>query len=242
MIKGKAASVTIRVVPTIERSRDRGRRIANALARELGNELRAARRSMGISQRRIAQAAGVSQSAISRIERAVDRGLTVDRLARHAAAVGLRTSIKLYPDGPRVRDHAHLRVVEGFRVFVSSRYGWRAEAPVGGQGDLRAWDVLLTGPVTIGIDAETRLEDVQALQRRVELKRRDSGVERVVIVVADTRHNRKVIRDHRASLIRSLPLGTRDILASLRVGTDPGGDGIVVVRPLRSARSARAGG
>jgi transcriptional regulator with XRE-family HTH domain len=191
---------------------------------------------MGVSQLEVAKVVGVSQAAISRTERAVGTGLTVDRLARHAAAVGMRPSIKLYPDGSRLRDRAQLRVIEALRPSVSSRFHWRAEAPIGGAGDLRAWDVLLTGPASIGIDAETRIEDIQALQRRVELKRRDSGVDRVVLVVADTRHHREVLREHRASLLRSFPLRTRDVLAALRAGTDPGGDGIVVVRPRRPTR------
>jgi transcriptional regulator with XRE-family HTH domain len=223
---------SIAPVPTMERTRDRGIRIAGALLAELAAELRTARRSLGISQQRVARVAGISQSAISRTERSVNRGLTVDRLARHAAAVGTRASIKLYPVGSPVRDEAHLRLLEALRPVVHARFRWRPEAPVGESGDLRAWDVLLTGPVSIGIDAETRVEDLQALQRRIELKRRDSGVSRVILLVADTRHNRQVMRDHRAMLLGSFPLGTRDVLASLRTGRDPGADGIAVIRSL----------
>ena len=200
--------------------------MAAAVLTQIADDLRNARRSIGASQRRIARAAGLTQSGVSRTERDIRRSLTVEELARHAAALGLRVSIKFYPVGPPVRDKAQLRLLVRLHELVHARFRWRSEAPVGAAGDLRAWDVLLTGPVSIGIDAETRIDDLQALQRRVELKRRDSQVDRVVLVIADTKHNRQVVREFRSVLLPTFPLGTRELLASLRAGTDPGGDGI----------------
>ena len=101
--------------------------------------------------------------------------------------------------------------------------------PVGGPGDLRAWDAVLSGPAVIGIDAETRLYDIQALQRRTELKKRDGHVDRVVLVVADTRHNRTVLRLHGHDLAATFPIRGDDALAALRSGKDPGGDAIVLL-------------
>jgi hypothetical protein len=100
---------------------------------------------------------------------------------------------------------------------------------IAGQGDLRAWDVQLDGPGSIGIDAETRLTDIQALQRRVEAKWRDSGVDRVVLLVASTRHNRRVLREHREALRSTFPADTPEIVAALRQGRLPGSNGIVVL-------------
>ena len=79
-------------------------------------------------------------------------------------------------------------------------FRWQSEAPVVTVGDMRAWDVLLSGPVVIGVDAETRLHDIQAIQRRTALKRRDGAVDRVLLVVADTRHNRRVLDEHAIAL------------------------------------------
>jgi hypothetical protein len=101
--------------------------------------------------------------------------------------------------------------------------------PVGGTGDLRAWDALLESDRNIGIDAETRLHDLQALQRHTELKWRDSGVARVVLVVASTRHDRAVIREHRPALASTLPLDTAAVMWALRRGVAPRANGIVII-------------
>lgn len=42
---------------------------------------------------------------------------------------------------------------------------------------------------------EMRLRDIQALERRLALKRRDDPVESFLLVIADTRGNRRVLRD-----------------------------------------------
>ena len=105
----------------------------------------------------------------------------------------------------------------------------RTEVPVGGRGDLRAWDVVLDGPIQIAIDAETRLHDIQALQRRLELKRRDSRVSRVILLVAATRHNRSVLREHREALSSTLPLDSPSVLEALREGRAPEASGILVL-------------
>ena len=114
----------------------------------------------------------------------------------------------------------------------------RFEVGLAVPGDKRAWDAWLDGPGDIAIDAETRLQDVQDLQRRLELKWRDSGRPRVVLVVSASRHNRRVIREHRAALACTLPLDTREVLASLRVGEVPRANGIVFVRPASWDRSS----
>ena len=103
--------------------------------------------------------------------------------------------------------------------------------PVAGPGDLRAWDAVLDGPARIGIDAETRLHDVQQVQRRTELKRRDSGVpHRPVLLVTSTHHNRRVLREHRAALASTFPSDTgrgHGVLCALAAA--PPGNGIVVL-------------
>ena len=214
---------------TRDRARDRGLRAASVIRAQVASELREARRSAGLSQHHVARVAGLSQTKVSRTERGQRRALTVDELAVHCAAVGLRLSMRAYPNGSPVRDVAQLRLLERLRPEVDERFTWRAEAPVGGRGDLRGWDVLLGGPVSVGIDAETRLQDIQALQRRTELKWRDSGVDRVVLLVAATHHNRLVMREQRQALASTFPLSSEVVLAAFRSGSDPGGNGILLL-------------
>ena len=88
--------------------------------------------------------------------------------------------------------------------------------------DRRAWDaVIRLGGRRAGCEAETRLADVQALERRLALKLRDGGVDVLILVVADTAHNRAVLRAHREALRPLLPLDGRHILAAFAEGRLP---------------------
>jgi transcriptional regulator with XRE-family HTH domain len=191
-------------MPPAERARDRGSRIARLIISDLASELREARVAAGLSQRAVADAAGLTRSKISETERARRFVLRFDEASRHAAVLGLRLSVKAYPQGAPLRDAGQLRLLERFRVQVHRSLHWRTEVPIGSLGDLRAWDVQLDGPGSIGVDAEMRLRDIQAIQRRCETKWRDSGVDRVLVVAA-TIHNRTVLREHSVALLSTFP-------------------------------------
>jgi transcriptional regulator with XRE-family HTH domain len=194
-----------------------------------GVELRAARLAAGLSQRAIGAVAGLSHSAIGRLERGELQRVTVDRIAVVAAGLGLDVRIGLFPSGSPVRDAAHLALIERLRQRVAPALRWRAEVPVPLPGDLRSADVVIDGPfVDEMVEAETRLNDLQALERRVRIKQRDLGVRRVILLVADTRHNRSVLTAH-PELVERYPVNTRACLAALRRGRDPGGDAIVLL-------------
>lgn len=97
-------------------------------------------------------------------------------------------------------------------------------------GDARALDGMIPiGPVRIGVEAEARLGDLQAIDRRAQLKKRDAGLDCLILLVADTRANRRVLAEHREVLRAGYPLDTKDVLAALRRGEMPPGDGIVVL-------------
>lgn len=212
-----------------ERTRDRGARQARRVQQEIARELRDARLIAGLSQRAVAHGAGTSQSRVSRIERAVQTPAGIAELAGVCSALGLRLSVKMYPEGVHVRDAAQLRLLGRFRVRVCPPFGWGSEVPVAGFGDLRAWDARLDGPGSVGVDAETRLYDIQAVQRRIETKARDSDVDRIVMLVARTQHNMAILRVHRASLLSTFPADTRDVMAALRRGELPERNGIVLL-------------
>lgn len=194
----------------------------------VGDELRDARLSAGISQGRLGVAAGLSQSMVSRTERGLRSGLTIHEATVHAEALGLRLHLKAYPVGSPVRDAPQLRLLERLRSVVSDRFRWRTEVPVA-LGDLRAWDALLDGPGSVGVEAESRLYDVQATQRRTELKLRDGDVDVAVLLVAETRHNQTVLQQYRHVLASTFPLNTAEVLRALRQGQVPERSGIVVL-------------
>ena len=81
------------------------------------------------------------------------------------------------------------------------------------------------------VEAETRIHDIQALLRRVALKREASGDVRVVLLVADTRHNRDAIRVARPVLLAEFPCTPRVALRALLAGADPGADALIVLGP-----------
>jgi hypothetical protein len=106
---------------------------------------------------------------------------------------------------------------------------WHTEVPFPNPGDLRAWDAV-TGRDhwRLGIEAETVIDDTQALDRKIALKVRDGGVDRVLLLVTDTPRNRRALAAAGAAFA-DLPLRSRELLASLRVGREPTGSGIVLL-------------
>jgi hypothetical protein len=87
----------------------------------------------------------------------------------------------------------------------------------------------LRGAVTIGVEAETRPNNLQVLERSMNTKRRDSKVDRMVLLIAGTARNRSLVREHVSLLRQTFPLDTRATLEALGQGRDPGADGLVVL-------------
>ena len=104
-------------------------------------------------------------------------------------------------------------------------------------GDPRAWDAL-TGlwGLRVGVEAETAPTDFQALERRIMLKAPDSGIERVVLVLADSKRDRALLRSEGASLRANFPLQGRAALAAIRSRVDPRCN--LIVLALRRASRA----
>jgi hypothetical protein len=121
-----------------------------------------------------------------------------------------------------------VRLVRRFLALLPP-FVWRQlEAPIPAAGDLRAWDVLLRlESVLVGVAVETRLRDVQELLRREQQKLRDSGAQRLILVLLDTAANRRAVREAGPALRNELPLDGRAILRALREGRDPGAGGIL---------------
>src|SRR6478609_7263487 len=99
-------------MPIHERAVDRGARQGRYLVTRTATELLTARRAAGLSQREVGRQLRVSHTKVGRIERGEPGQITIEVAARMAAALGLRLSVTLHPDGNPVRDAAHLALLE----------------------------------------------------------------------------------------------------------------------------------
>jgi len=214
---------------TRERPADQGRRLGQRLRQAVGLEFREARVALGLSQATVGAAAGLSPTIVGRIERGVLPSVSLEQLARVSIVLGLDLALRFYPGGRPLRDHAQLALIERFRSVLHPSLGLRFEVPIPIVGDRRAWDAHVLGtPVAIGLEAETRLRDVQAVERRIGLKMRDSSIDQVILLLADTHTNRAAIQDAGSSIQTMFPVPARSALRALREGRDPGGSAIIL--------------
>lgn len=198
--------------------------------RTLLDEFRTARVGASLSQERIARALGRSDAWVSWTESGRNEGLSVIDLATMLACVGMDLSGRAYPVGSGLRDAAQVKALAALRNLVTPHWSWATEVPMPIPGDLRAWDAVLSRPrCRIGVDAESRVRDAQAVDRRVMLKWRDSGLDRAMILVPDTRSNRTVLREAGPLLEGNYPVPSAVALAALQAGEDPGGNAIIVL-------------
>ena len=184
----------------------------------------------GLALDAVASAAGVSIACVSRIERGLASTVPVPLLGRLAAAVGLDLSFRLYPSGDPLRDAAHDVVLGRLRVRLHAQLRWAREVPLPRAGDRRAWDAVIRGNGWLaGVEAETRPRDLQALLRRIALKQRDGAVNLVLLVRADTRHNRALVRLHLGDLAEAFPAAPADTLRRLEAGARPAGSSVLLL-------------
>ena len=195
-----------------------------------GEEIRRSRIAAGLPMRVVSAAAGWSQSWLSRVERGLIPTVSVEQLIVVGAAAGLKVWIGTYP-GPRaILDAPQAELLRRFRQRVGELWSWQFEVVLPIAGDQRAADAMLTrGRTSIMVEAFTRLSDAQAQLRSVHLKARDLGVNRVIVVVAGTKANRRALAAAGDVLAASFPLSTRATLAALAGGRDPGANGLVLL-------------
>jgi transcriptional regulator with XRE-family HTH domain len=212
-----------------ERIIDAASRRGRAMADELLRELHDGRVDRGLSGAFVAEAVGLSKAQYSRIERGLGGDLSIEVASRLLAAVGLRLSVRAFPHGEPLRDAAQTNLVARFRADLHRSLGFRTEVGFPGPDDRRAWDAVVSGASwRMGVEAETRPRDLQALERRLELKHRDGGVDYVCLLLLDSRHNRELLRAHGSTLAARFPIAGRRALELLRSGVDPGGSAIIL--------------
>ena len=99
-----------------------------------------------------------------------------------------------------------------------------------GAGDLRAWDGMVGGADwRIGVEAETRVGDWQALERRISLKSRDGSVDGVILLVWATRGNLYSLRALGDAVRSRFPVQGNRALELLGAGANPGGSVLITL-------------
>lgn len=148
------------------------------------------------------------------------------------AILGLDFSARVYPNDAPVRDAGQARRLLRILASVGQPLSYRTDVAlpkVEGMSGLRAWDAVIYGiGERTGVELEVRLGDMQAMTRRHNLKLRDDPVDHFLLAIADTKHNRRILRDF-GDLLPGLPrLRTASVLKLLESGLHPA-TGLILV-------------
>jgi transcriptional regulator with XRE-family HTH domain len=188
-----------------------------------GLSLRALRRRRGWTQTQLAAAAGISQTAISRIERGRGDRLTVRTLAHVLATLGARISVRVLSHGEdldRLLDAGHAEIVERVTRLLRRR-GWEVapEVTFSVYGERGSIDVLATHPSTgalLVVEVKSAVPDVQATLAGIDRKARLAlgiarergwparSISRWLVLPGDKTSRRRVER-HAATFSAALP-------------------------------------
>jgi transcriptional regulator with XRE-family HTH domain len=202
-----------------------------------GHEFMAARMNSALSQDDVSRAVGISRPQYGRIERGISPEVSIATIARIAAVLGLEASLRFYPAADPIRDAAHRELLERLRVRLHESLRFRTEVPFPASGDRRAWDAVIEGFAGSSsgawrrgaVEAETRPTDAQALERKLALKERDGRADWLVLLLADTRHNRAFLAGPGAALRVRFPLEGRRALELLAAGANLGSNAIILL-------------
>jgi transcriptional regulator with XRE-family HTH domain len=216
-----------------QRQAELGAARGRMIVADITSNARAARMAHGVSQEDVARALRISRSRYSRIERGLVPDLSIQTASRMLAVLGLELSARAYPAGEPIRDAAHAALLGRLRGRLNRGLEWQTEVPLPVAGDRRAWDAVISERGAeawrVGVEAETRPRDLQALERRLAIKTRDGGMDAVVLLLANTRHNRDLVRGREPDWRERFPLEGRRALELLGAGVRPSGDAIVLL-------------
>jgi transcriptional regulator with XRE-family HTH domain len=210
--------------------RQRGRRRGVQLTRKTLAELRQARLVAGVTQRTLARELGVSQALVWRLETERVTDVSLGRLCEVGAVLGLEIAITVHPAGEALRDRGHQAVIARLRALLAPAWHATAEAPFPAPGDPRHWDLLLRlRGQRVGVEAETRIRDLQALVRRMRTRLREGGVDHMVLVLSDSAVNRRLVHELREALGAEFATAPRAVLRALRHGEHVPGSAVVLL-------------
>ncbi len=152
--------------------------------------------------------------------------LQIATASRVAAVLGLDLAVRAYPGAGSMRGAAHTARIASVMRHVAPPLSFANEVPLP-QGterpfEQRAWDAMVSGrDKRTGFEMEMRIRDGQALERRIELKRRDDPVDGVVLLLADTKNNRDAINGNSGLFPGLTRLTFRELARLLRSGQHP---------------------
>jgi transcriptional regulator with XRE-family HTH domain len=201
---------------------------------QLGTALRAVRLRHGWTQDRVATASGTSATVVSRIERGRVEAVSLPALRRIAVTLDVRLDIvprwrggELY----RMLNRRHARLEEAFSAHLHTIPGWtlRPEVSFSILGERGVIDVLGWYParaMLLIVELKTELVDVMDLMATMDRRRRlgtriaaDLGWQPVavssLVLLAESRTNRRRLADHRTVLRAAFPADGRRLASWL---------------------------
>jgi transcriptional regulator with XRE-family HTH domain len=222
-------------VPLRTRALDRGTARGRTLVQQLCRELEEARLDRGLSYATLGRALGLTGQQVGRICRGQSPEIAIVRIAQLYALVGLDLSARGFASGQPLRDAGHVALLNRFKARLGFGLSWRTEVPIAsasidGRRDFRAWDAVVGGVGwEIGIEAETHVRDLQALERRLALKQRDGDMPVLILVLGDTRHHRELMSGAGMALRSAFPTTARAALRCLGRAESPASNAVVLV-------------
>ncbi|MHB8891903.1 MAG: helix-turn-helix domain-containing protein [Candidatus Limnocylindrales bacterium] len=206
----------------------------------LGRSLRAVRIRKGLRQDDVARRAGISQNAVSRAERGLIGGMTLERIRAIGTAVGVLIDLQPRWRGgelDRLLGARHSALHEAVAARFAALPGWTTvpEVTFSEYGERGAIDVLAWHAPTrtlLVIELKTELVDVQEMLGTLDRKRRlarkvaaDRGWDAVTVAVwvilSEHRTNRRRVEEHHTVLRAALPADGRTMNAWLLAPRGP---------------------
>lgn len=217
-------------MPTRESNADRGRRRGRQLSAGLASQLREARVTGGLSQKALARGLGWSQQNYSRFELEQLDSVTLIDICVAASVLGLEPSVTLHRIGPALRDKGHEALIGRLLRLLSPAWKVAREVPFPNPGDPRWWDLILRLPdFRLGVEAETRIRDMQALIRRMRERAREGGADELLLVLSDSGHHRALASDLRGAFGEGFGERQPVLLRALRSGAPLSSSGVILI-------------
>ena len=205
----------------------------------------------GWRQEDLAREAKLSRSVVGRVERGELSGLGLGSVVAVAEALGATVELSIRWQGEgldRLLDEGHATLVDRVVAWLRAA-GWdvAVEVSFARGGERGSIDVLAWHPVRrvlVVIEVKSVTPDMQAMLYGLDRKARlgpeiargrgwDARATARVLVIWDTRTNRRRLEKHASSVRAALPAGTREVLAWLRDPVGPPPAGIWFVTDVR---------
>jgi hypothetical protein len=81
----------------------------------------------------------------------------------------------------------------------------------------------------VGVEAETRLHDIQELVRRIRQRELHGGADHILVILSDSQHNRRHADELRSAVGPDYLTPPRDLVAALRAGRPLPGSGVILL-------------